>query len=161
MGGPVFVCRSWGTPGAMRRLFQVIASVWDPARLRESIKCHPQQSPEFSQHQSDAYLEKAGRQSNRRAGGVEQQGVITSDLWPARPAALHLLVTCLWRFSHLELFGSHQTHQPCTWLLYHKYWCAPACIFTTYPHQQPCILLFYELSIANCKKKKSAMGIWE
>lgn len=38
---------------------------------------------------------------------------ITSALRPPRPALIHLLATCLWSFSHLDLFASHQPqHSP-------------------------------------------------
>lgn len=39
---------------------------------------------------------------------------ITSALRPPRPALIHLLATCLWSFSHLDLFASHHPQHPCT-----------------------------------------------
>lgn len=42
---------------------------------------------------------------------------ITSALRPPRLALIHLLATCLWSFSHLDIFASHQTQHPRTCLV--------------------------------------------
>ena len=85
-----------------------------------SIKCRSQRCPEFLLHQSDAYSESARRRSRKlgrwhRAAGwwLPAWPLASPLLWDHPGLLIHLLATCLWSFSHLDLFASHQPkHSP-------------------------------------------------
>ena len=123
-GEPTLVCRGWSAPCAMRHLLQVIPSaracVCVCVCTCASIKCRSQRCPEFLLHQSDAYSESARRRSRKlgrwhRAAGwwLPAWPLASPLLWDHPGLLIHLLATCLWSFSHLDLFASHQPkHSP-------------------------------------------------
>lgn len=67
---------------------------------------------------------------------------ITSAPRPPGPALIHLLATCLWSFSHLDLFASHQPQHP-VHLLRYRAACTemPAHLLISCEQLQPRILL--------------------
>lgn len=98
-------------------------------------------------HQSDAYSESARRLSHSQAGGTKQLGdgchsgpwYHLSALRPPRLALIHLLATCLWSFSHLDLFAFHQPQHPCTCLVATYCTVIPLNLLISREQQQPCI----------------------
>lgn len=64
---------------------------------------------------------------------------ITSALRPPRPALIHLLATCLWSVSHLDLFAAHQPQHPCTCLVATYCTVIPLHLLISYEQQWPCI----------------------